>query len=162
MSLLSGRASSQVQLPLYQLLARLVVLSSHRETLVSWSPTTGGGSASPPFIISHLVTQIAGTLPHGTVSTKRPNPKVLEAALDLLAAIVRDQPKLAATIRSWPHGANEPESPVAIEVAVQEDTADRLPGITGELMDLLSNSQIAVRIAAAHWCVPYAHWVYHC
>lgn len=154
MSLLSGQASSQVQLPLYQLLARLVVLSSHRDTLVSWSPVTGAGSTSTPFIISHLVSQLAGPSPQGSsTSTKRPNPKVLEAALDLLAAIVRDQPVLAATVRSWPQVPLEPESPMAIDAAVQEDIADRLPGIIGELMDLLSNSQIAVRVAAAHWWV---------
>lgn len=153
MSLLSGQASLQVQLPLYQLLARLVVLSSHRDTLVSWSPITGAASTSTPFIISHLVSQIAGPSPQGSASTKRPNPKVLEAALDLLAAIVRDQPVLAATVRSWPQVPREPESPMAIDAAVQENTADRLPGIIGELMDLLSNSQIAVRVAAAHWCV---------
>nr|XP_018265756.1 uncharacterized protein I303_02129 [Kwoniella dejecticola CBS 10117]OBR87914.1 hypothetical protein I303_02129 [Kwoniella dejecticola CBS 10117] len=117
LSLLEAHSDPQILLPLYQLFSRLVALPSHRRALLSWStPMTahahGLGSSSSnipsptsdvPFIIDHLMSSISLLTPvSGTYySTRKPNNRLIEASLDLLAALVKGQPSLSIAIRSW-------------------------------------------------------------
>ncbi|ORY26906.1 armadillo-type protein, partial [Naematelia encephala] len=128
-------SNPQILLPIYQAYARLIALPSHREALASWrpgandpGPSTGGGSYhDPPYIIVHLLAVIA---------EPERSPKLLEAALELLAALVKGQPELAAIARSWAVDDDDPRS-------------DMVPGLLGVLVDMLSISPAGIPIGAA-------------
>ena len=184
LSVLQSQTSPQVLVPIYQLLSRLVVLPSHREALAKWSPTSsdnGSSLAGPstsratesgaslfpltstppvslPYILRHLVDMIY--YPGSVV--RRSTPKAVEAALDLLAALVKGQPALAGMIRSWTsksadkvvfESTRSPTSPLPSLYSPSPDREARVPEFFVLLQDLLSTSSTSVRIAAASWYV---------
>lgn len=116
-----------------------------------WS-TTG----QVPFILLHLINSISSSpnivdgvsTTSGGLGSARRNPKLLEAALDLLAALVKDQPDLARIIRHWPDGRTYLRGP---EAGAEGDEGGQ--GFMGELLVMMRGSPTAVRIAAASWYV---------
>jgi hypothetical protein len=143
---------AHVQLPLYQLFGRLVILAKHRSALARWSPSQANqsdhfdpsSSTSPsisdtPYILIHLFRTISGiTDPGETFSTRKTNAKLLEAALDALASIITGQPEWVNIFRTW---------------AELEDTSGgQSPRSELLLVDLtLRGATTGVRIAAANW-----------
>lgn len=118
--------NNHILLPLYQLLARLIALPSHRE---AFAP------ASEPFVIHHLLETLCDCWSRG----RRPQPRLLEAALDLLAALVKGQPNIATVVREWDvSGVLDPD-----------DTA-AATGVIGLLVQLLETGPPGVRIAVAN------------
>lgn len=137
LSLLDACPDAVVLLPLYQLLARLIQLPSHREALGLHS--AGGPDAdTPPFLTSHLLETIANWF----VPRRKPNPKLLEAALDLLAALVKGQPRVAAYIREW-----SATSPIAIG-GDDDDEPTPFPDVY-VFVQLMETGPPGVRIAVA-------------
>lgn len=151
-------SDTQTNLPLYQLLARLVVLPSHREALARWRPGSAiaGPSRSPdlPFIVSHLLVTIDDTSSVSPASRKA-NSKLLESGLDLLATLTKGEAATAAAIRNWTTPDLDPASSVHdldVEMeAIQIDRGRAAPGFMGVLVDLLFAGPAPVRIAAANW-----------
>ncbi|WWC67683.1 uncharacterized protein I206_101595 [Kwoniella pini CBS 10737] len=152
LSLLETHSDPQILLPLYQLFSRLVALPSHRLALVRWSPNInepGPSSASVPsllapipFIIDHLMNSISALTPSSGnyYTTRKPNTKLIEASLDLLAALIKGQPSLSIAIRAWTfyedeESMNDDESPKSEFVGI----------LTG----LVGSGPTNVRIAAA-------------
>ncbi|KAK4689772.1 armadillo repeat-containing protein 8, partial [Tremellales sp. Uapishka_1] len=137
LTLLCTQTSPQILLPLYQLFAHLISLPSHRLLLAQWrpSPSSALGLSDPPsstqnepFILAHLLNSIS------RATTSRPNLKLLEAALDLLAALVKGQPDLAALIRSW---------------NAEDDRVGENSEFMSGLVDMLMVGPTNVRIASA-------------
>lgn len=181
LSVLQTHDHPQIVLPIYQLLSRLVVLPSHREALARWETSHGdidNARAGPsglrlidpagsmlfpipsppksgsPFILQHLVDIVV----HST--SRKVTPKALEAALELLAALVKGQHALAGTVRSWmSDGHNEeyfdsvmpPGSPFPGLRSPTFEKEPRLPEMFTLLLDLMATSGTSVRIAAASW-----------
>lgn len=148
MTLIHQNDDPQILLPLYQLLSRLIALPSHREALARWIPptssssssSTGSSSTSPkPFILTHLLDTIS--IAHGAPGGRKANGKILEAALDLLAAVVKGRPLFAQFARRY--------NPDGEECEDERDGS----GIVTCLMDILVSSPKAVRIASANWLV---------
>jgi hypothetical protein len=195
LTLLALHPSPQILLPLYQLLARLIALPSHREALAAWSPpavsarptadsswiepgpsalrlSSSTGETAPlptsalsqapqppagmPWVLNQLLDNISSSsssVSGQTLGARKQNPKLLEAALDLLTALVKGQPTLAATVRAWSVGGNKEGEDVVMESVISIDDKERLalPGIVGDLVDLLSSGPTSARIAAASW-----------
>lgn len=182
LSVLQFETSPQILLPVYQLLSRLIVLPSHRETLVRWSPASsddGSSQAGPsstrfaeggvkpsrspntppaslPYILNHLVAMIADS----SSVVRRSAPKALEAALELMAALIKGQPTVAAMLRSWtltgksapvPDLPKSPISPIPPIYSPMLDREQRVPDFFALLQELLATSSTGVRIAAASW-----------
>ncbi|TXT11159.1 hypothetical protein VHUM_01910 [Vanrija humicola] len=135
LSLLDACPDPVVLLPLYQLLARLIQLPSHREALGLHS-APGAEADAPPFLTSHLLETIANWFVPG----RKPNAKLLEAALDLLGALVKGQPRVAAYIREW-----SATSPIA---AGTDDEPTPFPDVA-VFVQLLETGPPGVRIAVA-------------
>jgi hypothetical protein len=107
---------------------------------------TSTSDARHSFILLHLLDGISprpsvGPLSAGPGAARR-NPKLLEANIDLLAALIKGQPDLAVEVRRWPRIALPP---VAV---IDEGEAD---GFVAEMLLLLKGSSTAVRIAIASW-----------
>lgn len=64
---------------------------------------------------------------------------MLEATLDLLAALLKGQPDLAAVVRDWPVAGGS------------EGIDESEEGFVGELRGLMGGASTPVRIAAASW-----------
>lgn len=163
MLLIQQYPDNQVLLPLYQLFSRLIALPSHREALLRWRPPSAyssNSSAGPsilrlnvaataptntPYILDHLLTTIS--LSHASPS-RRANTKLLEASLDLLAALVKGQSALSTNIRLWTSDLGD---------VLREDEVDQndfpLPRFISILVDMLLQSPTPVRIASANWYV---------
>ncbi|KAL1409900.1 hypothetical protein Q8F55_003899 [Vanrija albida] len=137
LGLLDACADPVVLLPLYQLLARLIQLPSHREAL-GLHPTSSVGTDSdaPPFLTSHLLETIANWFIPG----RKPNAKLLEAALDLLAALVKGQPRVASYIREW-----SATTPIAIST---DEEPMPFPDVA-VFVQLMETGPPGVRIAVA-------------
>ena len=160
-------------MPLYQLFSRLVALPHHRDALAHWSLSGGGPSqtgpsmlrlfdetgaplsrahhCNVPFIIDHLLRTISLSTPEfytSNLADRKPNSKLLEAALDLLAALVQGQPELATAVRSWT-SESMPSQPA--EEADTGEVRSHLPEFIGLSMDMLLLGPTTVRIAAANW-----------
>lgn len=131
-SLIDEYEEVTVLLPLYQLLARLVVLPAQRETLGLYS--TGDGTLQP-----HLVHHLLETIMDWWTPRRRPNPKLLEAALDLLSALVKGQPQVAAIVREW-------LAPMSVSV---DDGTLALPDVISVMVQLLETGPTGARIAVA-------------
>lgn len=114
---------TNILLPLYQLLARLIVLPSHRELF--------GTPSSEPFLIPVLLETVTDWWASGS----RPNPRILEAALDLVAALVKGQPGIAQYVREWG--------------GISDITDDSVSDMVSLLVQLLETGPPGVRIAVA-------------
>lgn len=151
MNLIYRHHDPQIVLPLYQLLSRLIALPSHREALTRWQPPRAPVSPSStlhnlrpdlashtPYILTHLLTttSIACTAPAG----RKVNAKLLEASLDLLAAVIKGQPNLAAVVRRW-----------NIDDDVFFDAENQESSFVDSLVEMLTAGPTPVRIAAANW-----------
>jgi hypothetical protein len=79
----------------------------------------------------------------------RRNPKLLEAALELLAAMVKGEADLAARVRDW--ASLSGRSSVLESEAVIEEEDKQIPGFLGDLVQMMTSSGTGVRIAAASW-----------
>lgn len=133
LSFITECEEASVLLPLFQLLARLIVLPSQRETVALYP--TGDGSFQP-FVIHRLQEIIMDWWSPGS----RPNPKLLEAALDLLSALVKGQPDIATVARQWP------------ETDMDDTSDDGSPDpdkFTLVLVQLLETGPTGARIAVA-------------
>jgi hypothetical protein len=151
MTMIYRNRDTQILLPIYQLFARLVALPSHREALARWIPPSASSSGPStilslrtetplrPFILTHLLTTISAA--NGAPADRKLHGKLLEAALDLLAAVVKGQPAFAQIVRKWNSEGEE----------LEDDMEGS--GSVSWLMDLLLVGPIPVRIAAANWCV---------
>jgi hypothetical protein len=137
--LLESRSHQQSAFLLYQIYSRLIVLPSHSETLARWRPPAppsgpSGGYNSPsdvPYILVHLV---------NTISHER-NSKTLEAALDLLAVLVKGHRGLASKIKKVDIGRH-----------ASSDRNLSSPNAFMELLEgLLETAQSSVRISVAAW-----------
>lgn len=149
--LLDYTTNLQILLPLYQLLARLIALPSHREALARWRPPSSdiapgpsysSTNASPqlPYILEHLLESVSP--PASDLNTTRRHPKLLEAALDLLAALVKGTPELAGMIMNWSSASG----------SVKQDEEDGTSqGAVSQLITLMAGAPTGVRIAAASW-----------
>lgn len=127
-------ANPQILLPLFQLLAHLVALPSHRRTVAAWP--TPSSKAPVSSLLNHLLLTISQPT-SGLRSSAAAGNKLQIAALDLLASLVKDEPIVADVVRQW-----------------------RRPDEDGELfMDalwtLVRGKEAGVRVAAAAW------WVFH-
>jgi hypothetical protein len=93
-----------------------------------------------PYILTHLLTttSIACTTPAG----RKVNAKLLEASLDLLAAVIKGQPNLAAVVRRW-----------NIDDDVFFDAENQESSFVDALVDMLTAGPTSVRTAAANWHV---------
>ncbi|KAK8846743.1 hypothetical protein IAR55_005830 [Kwoniella newhampshirensis] len=110
-----------------------------------------------PFIIYHLLSTIISINPETGSSygpgNQRQSPKLVEAALDLLAALIKGQPSVAAAVRSWSSLSNSAwgEGGIGDDVEFGEGEGDVL--ITREfisrLVSMLLLCPTGVRIAAA-------------
>lgn len=131
LSLITLYPDSAVVLPLYQLLARVIALPSHRELL-----GLGGrrGGAPCPFLLEHLLETITEWHEHRT------NPKLLEAALELVAALVKGQPAIARHIRSY----NVPD-----DDGHDSESGAAAPEVIAVLTQLMETGTSSVRIAVA-------------
>jgi hypothetical protein len=91
-----------------------------------------------PYILTHLLTttSIACTAPTG----RQVNAKLLEASLDLLAAVIKGQPSLAAVVRRW-----------NIDDDVFFDAENQEASFVDSLVEMLAAGPTSVRIAAANW-----------
>jgi hypothetical protein len=110
-----------------------------------------------PWVLNHLLTNIStSAILSSAPGPRRQNPKLLEAALDLLAVLVKGQPDLAGMVRSWSSFERESEDTMMESVSMSGEEKDRtpLPVIIGEVVDLLVSGPTTVRIAAASWSVP--------
>ncbi|RSH90252.1 hypothetical protein EHS25_001586 [Saitozyma podzolica] len=110
--------------------------------------------AGMPWVLNQLLDNISSSsssVSGQTLGARKQNPKLLEAALDLLTALVKGQPTLAATVRAWSVGGNKEGEDVVMESVISIDDKERLalPGIVGDLVDLLSSGPTSARIAAA-------------
>ena len=152
MNIIRQSSDTQVTLPLYQLLCRLIALPSHREALARWtppsSPTPGPSTLHnlrptsdtiPPFIVTHLVSTIHTAT--ASASYRKTHAKLLEAVLDLLAAVIKGQPDIAVLTRRWSAAAEN-----GVASYSREGT-----GVAEWLVVLLAPGPTAVRIASANW-----------
>ncbi|WVQ97812.1 hypothetical protein IAU59_004927 [Kwoniella sp. CBS 9459] len=169
--LLNSHDDPQILLPLYQILSRLVVHPSHREALAQRatlashslfpepsdsddinidSPTNAGTTSYGlqkhsdvvPFEISNIIYRVsARSRRYASAYSEKPNPRLVEAGLDLLAALVRGHPQLAELVRT----GNEPVDHEGREsVEWRSDTS-----FGSELQEMVESGPINVRIAAA-------------
>ncbi|WWC87229.1 uncharacterized protein L201_002117 [Kwoniella dendrophila CBS 6074] len=171
LSILENYSDPQILLPLYQLLSRLIALARHRIALINWSPemVNSYSSSDPgpssismkisesqstgriPFIISHLLDTILYSTPlsgGNSYSTRKPNTKLIEASLDLLAALVKGQSSLSNSIRSlniYDEGINNDDRD-SMEI---DDNQSNKSDLTSILTDLVMTGPTSVRIAAA-------------
>ncbi|WWD00304.1 hypothetical protein V866_007215 [Kwoniella sp. B9012] len=144
LSLLETHSDPQVLLPLYQLLSRLVALPSHRSALLSYAPSPSTSTVELPFIIQHLLNTVIWLTPSSGGSfytTRKPNTKLIEASLDLLAALVKGQPALSIAIRSWNLYDNTRN--------IEDEDGARKSEFIGILLELVSSGPANTRIAAA-------------
>lgn len=132
LSLITLYPEPAVLLPLYQLLARVIALPSHRELL--GIEATRGRSDRCPFLLEHLLETITEWHDHRT------NPKLLEAALDLVAALVKGQPVIARHIRSY----NAPD-----DDGRDSESGAGAPEVISVLTQLMETGTSSVRIAVA-------------
>lgn len=133
LTLVDVHEEPNVLLPVYQLLARLTQRSAHRAALGFHSMD---GEEVPASLVEHLLrTMMAWRTPG-----QRPNPKLLEAALDLLSALVKGQPRIATFVRNWSVGLN-----------VTGDDGIPVPDVVAVLGMLLETGPPGVRIAVAGW-----------
>jgi hypothetical protein len=143
LALIETHPQPVVLLPLYQLLARLIVLPHHRE-MFAGSPvgsSYGGGNAGEPRLVPALIE----TVWNWCMSEHRPNPRLLEAALDLLAALVKGQPAIARAIRDCVGDDTHSHS-----YDGDVDMSDtRPPDMVQLLVQLLETGPPGVRIAVA-------------
>ncbi|WVR04430.1 hypothetical protein IAU60_001433 [Kwoniella sp. DSM 27419] len=164
LGLLDTSTDPQTILPLYQLFARLVALPSHRETLTQWSPhsshqalyndpgpsavpmtgQTAADAPEPPFIISHLLSTVLNSGP--SAPGRKPNVKLIEAALELLAALIKGQPGLASAVRSW---STWEIDEMQVDDAGEEAELPTREGLLSHLIDLVTLGPASVRTAAA-------------
>ncbi|ORX34369.1 armadillo-type protein [Kockovaella imperatae] len=151
LSLIYIDGDPQTLLPLFQLLARLIALPYHRRILASWTPPEyildgetcpGVSPGSCPVVVDYLLQSLTTTT---AVPGRKSNAKYLEAILDLVAATVKGQPKLANLVRKWsPSGTRTPDSGDQHESAEKDQS-----GTVPILVDLLRSNFTSVRIAAA-------------
>ncbi|ODN75359.1 hypothetical protein, variant 1 [Cryptococcus amylolentus CBS 6039] len=104
----------QVSLPVYHILTRLSAFPSHRQRILSWTtslcdssfPALGTTPSAPddyPFrslVVGHVISTIERHRKYG--SSQSMDLKVKEASLELLAALVQGETKLATLIRGHP------------------------------------------------------------
>lgn len=154
LSMLYTSSSPQVALPVYQIFARLVSQPSHRQTLTSWRPapstkTISTATSNTLVPENHLLQHLTEV----TVSTKS-NAKVLEAALDLLASLIKDEGSLANDLC---FDYKDDSDPRALRKAIS--TTKDIPlvpaNIRGsnlpKILHLFETGQTPVQIAAAGW-----------
>ncbi len=105
-----------------------------------------------PFILDHLLNTITLSSPDflGSSANRKQNAKLLEAALELLAALVKGQPTLAVIVRTWTSDSARDEGCEMILDDGDEKSAN-LPEFVGLSVDILLSGPTAVRIAAASW-----------
>jgi len=108
-----------------------------------------------PFVLDYLLRTITLSSPayadRSSTLNCRLNPKLLEASLDLLAALVKGQPRLAAAVRSW---SLEPRDEIPYDSAtddLDEQERSSSPQFVGLSVDMLLTGPTAVRIAVASW-----------
>ena len=166
LSLIYLDGDPQILMPLYQLLARLIALPYHRKLLASWSPPqyilenrntpqhlsapTPGSSSSRPVILEHLISTItASSL--SSLPSRKPNAKLLESALDLVAGIVKGQSALANLVRTWQSTDQSDVMSMSVDFSESGKTDKDRPmsEFMGTLSDLLTSTFTNVRIAAA-------------
>lgn len=133
LTLIDTQPEPQVLLPIYQLLARLTQRSSHRAAL---GLNSMDGEEVPASLVDHLLE----TMTEWRSPGQRPNPKLLEAALDLLSALVKGQPRIAMFVRQWSVGLN-----------VTGEDGLPVPDVVAVLGQLLETGPPGVRIAVAGW-----------
>jgi hypothetical protein len=166
MALVETQSHPNIMLPLYQLLARLNASPRHSETLASWksdninragsSGHASGSSAQDEFPIESHVAPSSFIIEHllSIISSnhagKRQNSKLLEAAIDLLASLVKGQPKLARDILSWSSHSRAESSESAMPLS-PGILPPKTPEIIDILLELLNSGPTPVRIAAAGW-----------
>lgn len=134
LSLITLYPEPAVVLPLYQLLARVIALPSHRELLGIEDSGMGGAGGRCPFLLEHLLEMITEWHDHRT------NPKLLEAALELVAALVKGQPVIARHIRSY----NSPD-----DDGHDSESGAGAPEVISVLTQLMETGTSSVRIAVA-------------
>lgn len=153
LSLLDFATPPQIATPLYQIFARLISQPSHRQILAAWKPAPNDKPELPgrygvqrpsTYILDHLEVVIKQT----------PNSKMLEAALDLLAAIVKDEGALAGDFCFFCKDDSD--------LAAQRNNKSTIGQIgrasaalhgsnVKMLLPLLESGQTPVRIAVAAW-----------
>ncbi|GMK56304.1 hypothetical protein CspeluHIS016_0301440 [Cutaneotrichosporon spelunceum] len=131
LALIEAQPEPNVLLPIYQLLARLTQRSSHRAALGLHG---ADGEEVPASLVDHLLETMIDWRSPG----QRPNPKLLEAALDLLSALVKGQPRIATYVRQWSAGIN-----------IAADDGIAVPEVVTILGELLETGPAGVRIAVA-------------
>jgi hypothetical protein len=102
-------------------------------------------------MLAHVMTTISEASGNGSgPSHGRRNPKLLEAALELLAAMVKGEAELAARVRDWPSTSGRS---ILLDSATLtgDEEENSIPGFLGDLVQMISASGTAVRIAAASW-----------
>jgi hypothetical protein len=155
LSLLSTSPSPQIALPLYQIFARLISQPSHRRLLAAWKPASSDDPTSPrpdrhPVPTTYLLAHLAEV-----VTNPKANSKVLEAALDLLAALVKDEGSLAgdlcfycqddSDLKAWRSTTATTQDISRLYAAIQGSNV-------GRLVHIFETGQTPVQIAAAGWC----------
>lgn len=121
------RANPQILLPLFELLAHLVVLPSHRKIVAAWSRASSAPISS---LLNHLLLTISQPS-SGLRSSAAAGNKLQVAALNLLASLVKDETAVAEVVKQW-------------------------RGINGEpfmeaLWTLVRGKEAGVRVSAAAW-----------
>ena len=137
------QAESQIFLPIYQVLARMSVLPSNRVALVTWTSSDSSTSDDSPFLVQHLLDYINDTcMDYGTSrSARSSNPKVLEAALDLLGSLSQTNTHLDDN-SNWPQDHIWKPSP-------KHDSSS----LWRTLEYFWNTGPPPVRVAALRWCV---------
>ena len=103
-------------------------------------------------MLPHIMGIIAEASGNGNGGTfGRRNPRLLEAALDLLAAMVKGEAEVAGQIREWGMGAEGATAMSEESAVLEEEGASGIPGFMGELVHMMTTAGPGVRIAAASW-----------
>lgn len=158
MSLLSTSPSPQIALPLYQIFARLISQPSHRRFLAAWKPApsddptisrSDGRLVPTTYLLAHLAE---------VITNPKVNSKVLEAALDLLAALVKDEGSLAGDLCFYCKDDSDLKA-LRSRTSTPEDFSRASAALhgnnVGKLVHLFETGPTPVQIAAAGWYVPF-------
>jgi hypothetical protein len=154
LSLLNTSSSPQIALPLYQIFARLISQPSHRQILASWKPA----QSDDPTLYepSHDLVPSTYLLAHlaEIVNNPKTNTKILEAALDLLAALVKDESSLAGDLCFFCQDDSDLRALRSRSATIKEISRESA-AIHGsnvpKLVQIFETGQTPVQIAAAGW-----------